>query len=172
MVRDFGGREEPRWRKGQRYAYLRQRVGQGVLIAALLLIGVLPIAMPESLDEMNVIGKPSKAERGPCRPISEAEFDRGWGGSPSTFTFSGVTFGRRRGDADCTAGKHGLFGVVGAVYPTCRFDAPYDLAVTDAAGSRYFAVPPGYEAVVAAAPGATRCTVTHRFDIYALADGV
>jgi hypothetical protein len=173
MVRDFGGQEEPRWRKGQRYAYLRQRVGQAVLLASLLLIAVLPVAMPESLDEMNIVGHSAKSPIGkPCKPINEAKFNWGWGGKPSTFTFSGVTFSRRRGDADCSAGKHGLFGVVGAIYPTCRFDVPYQLEVTNGGRTDYFDVPPGYTAVVKAAPDGTVCTVTERYDIYVLASGV
>jgi hypothetical protein len=173
MVRDFGGREEPRWRKGQRYAYLRQRTGQGVLLFALVLMGLLPIAMPESLDEMNIVGrKPGSPIGKPCKPIDEARFNRGWGGRPSTFSFSGVTFARRRGDADCSAGKHGLFGVLGAIYPTCRFDVPYQLAVTSGVGTRYYDVPPGYTAVVKAAPDETVCTVTERFDLYDLANGL
>lgn len=172
MVRDFGGREEPRWRKGQRYAYLRQRTGQGVLLFALVLMGLLPVAMPLSLEQMNVIGHRPKADSGSCRPISEAEFNRGWTEDPRVFSFSGATFARRRGDADCSAGKHGLFGVMGAIYPTCRFDVPYQLGVTNGGQTRYYAVPPGYTAVVKAAPDGTVCTVTERFDLYALANGL
>jgi hypothetical protein len=173
MVRDFGGQEAPRWRKGQRYAYLRQRVGQAVLLFSLVLIGTLPVVMPESLDEMNIVGHSPKSPIGkPCKPIDEAKFNRGWGGRPSVFTFSGVAFGRRRGDADCTSGKHGLFGVLGAIYPTCRFDVPYDLAVTNGGRTGYYEVPPGYTAVVKAAPDGTVCTVTERYDIYVLASGV
>jgi len=170
MVRDFGGREEPRWRKGQRYAYLRQRTGQAVLVFALVLMGVLPVAMPESLEEMNIVGRPGSPIGKPCKPIDEAMFNRGWGGRPSTFSFSGVTFARRRGDADCSAGKHGLFGVIGAIYPTCRFDVPYQLGVVNGGRTDYYAVPPGYTAVVRAPPEGTRCIVTGRYDMFALAN--
>jgi hypothetical protein len=168
MVRDFGGRDAPRWRKGQRYAFLRQRTAQGVLLFALVLMGLLPIAMPASLEQTIILGHHATADQGPCRPITEAAFNRGWKDEPYVFTFSGVTFARRRGDADCTSQKHGLFGVVGAIWPTCSFDTPYQVAVTRGGRTDYFAVPPGYEAKIAAAPEGPRCVVTHRYDIYSL----
>jgi hypothetical protein len=169
MARDFGARDRPRWRRGQRLAAARDRGSQVFLLACLVLIGSLPLAMSVSIEQMNGKGPGADAAGVPCPPITEATFNRGWAGDPLIFTFSGVTFARRRADADCSAGKHGLFGVVGAIYPTCRFDAPFQLAVIDHGRTSYFAVPPGYIAVVDAAPEATRCRVTHRFDIYALA---
>jgi hypothetical protein len=169
MARDFGAKAPPSWRRGQRLATARVRAGQLFLLACLLLIASLPLAMSVSIDQMSGKGPGGDTGGVPCPPSSEAMFNRGWAGDPLIFTFSGVTFARRRADADCSAGKHGLFGVVGAIYPTCRFDAPFQLAVVDHGRTRYFAVPPGYMAVVEAAPRETRCTVTHRFDIYAFA---
>jgi len=168
MVRDFGGAARPTWRKGQRLAVLRLWGGQLFLLAALLLIATLPIAMPLSLEQTRIWGHGRAPPPRACRTITAAEFDRGWHDEARTFSFSGVTFARRRGDADCSAAKHGLFGVIGAIYPTCRFDVPFALAVTNGGETRYFAVPPGETAVVEAAPSETRCKVTGHFDIYAI----
>jgi hypothetical protein len=169
VAKDFGAREPARWRPGQRLAVARNRGGQAFLLACLVLIGSLPLAMSVSIEQMNGKGPSAKAGDAPCPVIDAATFNRGWTEDPLIFTFSGVTFARHRADADCSSGKHGLFGVVGAIYPVCRFDAPFQLAVLDHGRTSYFAVPPGYVAVVEAAPQATRCRVTHRFDIYALA---
>ncbi|MDB5475907.1 MAG: hypothetical protein JWP49_1418 [Phenylobacterium sp.] len=168
MARDFGGAGPPKWRRGQRLAVARIRGGQLFLLLALLLIASLPLAMPASLEQTVILGHGKPAPTRPCQPITEAAFNRGWTNDPLIFTFSGVTFARRRADADCSSGKHGLFGVMGAIYPTCRFDAPYQLAVIDHGRTSYFAVPPGDTAVVEAAPQETRCKVTGRYDIYAL----
>src|SRR4051812_30698722 len=164
MVRDFGAADRPRWRSGQRLAFARDVGGKLFLVTALLLIGTLPVAMPLSLEQTRIWGHGRPPPPRACRTITAADFDRGWHDEARTFTFSGVTFARRRGDADCTSRKHGLFGVVGAIYPTCRFDVPFALAVTrDGGETRYFAVPPGETAVVEAAPDETRCKVTGHF---------
>jgi hypothetical protein len=169
MVQDFGGHAAPRWRKGQRYAYLRLAVGKSVLLGALLIIAVLPIAMPASIDAAagasanrhDPVGKP-------CPRISEADFYRGWTEEPHVFAFSGVSFARRRGDADCHAEKHGLLGMMGAIYPTCRFDQPYQLAVTAGGRTAYYAVPQSYTALVEAPPAGPRCRVSRPYDMYTL----
>lgn len=166
MVRDFGGATPPTWRQGQRLAVLRLWGGQAFLAVALLLIATLPVAMPLSLEQTVILGHRRPPPPRACRTISAAEFDRGWKGEAHSFSFSGATFARRRGDADCTARKHGLFGLMGAIYPTCRFDVPFALAVTRGERTSYFAVPPGSTAVVEAAPDGTRCKVTGRYDIY------
>jgi hypothetical protein len=162
-MRDFGSKGPPRWRAGQRLSFLHARTAPLVLLAALALIGSLPLVMPLSIDRMNIDGGPPSAARGqPCRQISEAVFNHGWARAPYSFTFSGVTLARRRGDADCATGRHGLLGLVGPVYPVCEFDAPVQLAVTSHGRTRYFAVPAGYKAVVEARPDETRCIVTAR----------
>jgi hypothetical protein len=168
MARDYGGADPPRWRKGERLAYARGVGGKVFLGVALLLIASLPIAMPASLDQTVIWGHRKPPKPTACPTITPADFDRGWKEDARTFTFSGVTFARRRGDVDCLASKHGLFGVMGAIYPVCRFNAPFALKVSNSGGTRYFAVPGGYTAEVAAAPDDIRCKVLRRHDIYAL----
>lgn len=168
MAKDFGGHDRPRWRAGQRLAAAHALGAKVFLGAALLLIASLPIVMPMSLEDTVIWGHRKPAAARDCRPITQAEFNRGWTDDPRIFTFSGVTFARRRADADCTAAKHGLFGVVGEIYPTCHFDAPFALAVIRGRRTEYFAVPGGFKADVEAAPDATRCRVTAPYDIYAI----
>jgi hypothetical protein len=170
MAADFGAKGPAKWRRGERISFLYAHVGPLVLLAALMLIGSLPLAMPYTIEEAAKAGAdPSGSSAGPpCQPITEAAFNRGWTEDPLIFTFAGVTFARRRADADCSSGKHGLLGVVGPIYPTCKFDAPYQLAVIEHGKTLYYAVPPGHMAVVDAKPGDTRCVVTGHFDIYDL----
>src|SRR5436305_5323547 len=115
MARDFGAAAPPRWRRGQRLAVARQWGGQLFLIVCLLLIATLPIAMPLSLEQTKIWGHRPPPPPRACQPITEADFNRGWTDDPRIFTFSGVTFARHRADADCNSGKHGLFGVMGAI---------------------------------------------------------
>ena len=167
MVTDFGASTRPSWRRGQRWAVARSVGGKPALVVGLLLIASLPTAIPISIEQMNVDKGPSSNPVGkPCRPISEALFNRGWTAPPRTFAFVGATFARRRGDADCSAGRHGLFGLVGPVYPVCEFDAPVELAVTSGGRSAWFDVRPGYTAVVEARPDGARCTITGLFQFY------
>src|SRR5947209_5942088 len=118
MVRDFGGMAPPRWRKGERLAVLRLAGGHLFLVAVVLLIAVLPIAMPASFEQTVIWGHQKPAPPRDCQTISAAEFNRGWTEDPRIFSFAGVTFARHRADADCSSEKHGLFGVIGAIYPT------------------------------------------------------
>ena len=167
MAKDFGGKARPRWRAGERLGVVHEIGGRLFLVATLLLIASLPVAMPASMEQTVILGHSKAAPDHACPMITAADFNRGWNDDPRIFTFAGVTFARRRADADCESGKHGLFGVIGEIYPTCHFDAPYALAVIHGRRTEYFAVPGGFKAVVDAAPDATRCRITGRYDIYA-----
>jgi hypothetical protein len=163
MATDFGAKDRPTWRRGQRMAFLRWIGGYAGLVAGLLLFASLPTSMALSVGDPNG-DKPPRAEGGPaCPAISKAQFFRGWKAEPRVIHFQGVAFTRRRGDASCGMAHDGL---IGRSFPVCEFDAPVELAV--AAGGRevYFDVRPGYTAVIEARPDGPRCTITGLFQFY------
>jgi hypothetical protein len=163
MTRDFGGRDRPTWRAGQRLAFVTQAGRRAGLLIAFVIFAALPslIAVsPIGADLPPLPHRPFSPR--PCRPIDLAAFNRGWTDDPRIFRFEGVTFARHRGDADCT-GRKGRGDA--AYWPSCDFDAPFQVAVLQGRSTAYFAVPPGFTARVEVRPGAIRCTVTSTFDL-------
>lgn len=160
MARDFGSLERPRWRPGQRGAFVWWIAGHVGLLVGFLIFAILPTFVAISPIGPDLASrKPPPFATFPCRPISQAEFERGWTEPPRSFTFEGVTFARRRGDADCQGRR--ARGAK-AYHPVCEFDVPYQLAVTAAGPTAYFAVPLGETATVEAKAGQVRCEVTGR----------
>lgn len=159
MTRDFGGRDRPTWRAGRRLELISYLGTKGGLFLGVLLFAVLPTAVAISPIGPELLGakhRPFRARA--CQPISEPAFDRGWKEAPRSFTFLGAKFARRRGDADCQ-GRKAVFGKVW--WPVCEFDVPFQLAVTRGGHTIYYAVPPGFTAIVDARPATpTRCFVT------------
>jgi hypothetical protein len=159
MARDFGGLDRPRWRPGQRGAFVWAMASRVGLLGGFLIFASLPSLLAISSGGPDRGPAKASAFTRPCRPITRAEFERGWTEAPRSFTFEGVTFARRRGDADCQGRRAGL----GKGYrPACEFDVPYQLAVTAGGVTSYFAVPPGEAASVETKPGIVRCEVTGR----------
>jgi hypothetical protein len=159
MARDFGG-GRPRWRRGERLGFLRDRLGAILLVAGFLVFASLPTAFALSGSFHDDTG-PVKASGGrPCRVISRAEFERGWREPPHSFNFAGATFERRRGDVECSARQP---GGLGKPYVACAFDAPYQVAVAAMGRQGWFEVGAGNMAVVEARIEGLRCTVTGRY---------
>ena len=158
MARDFGGLARPRWRPGQRAAFVWWIAGHAGLLVGFLIFAVLPTFVAISPIGPDLSGRPAPPFKTvPCGRISRAEFDRGWSAPPRTFTFEGVTFARRRGEANCQGRREGH---AKAYHPVCEFNVPYQLAVTAGGPAAYFTVPPGETATVEAKPGSIRCAVT------------
>ena len=154
MAQDFGGRGRPAWRPGRRMDYLRDLGGRVGLVGGFLIFASLPAMLAVSGMQP---APPPKASGGiDCRRISRAEFLRGWRDPPRTIHYQGIAFARRRGDAECGTGHDGLFG---RGFPACEFSAPVALGVTLGGRDAYFAVGPGYTAVVEARPEGVRCVV-------------
>jgi len=160
MTRDFGGDGRPRWRRGERGLFIRDRAGAILSMAGFLIFASLPTAFALS-GSFHSGASPvqAQAER-PCRAITKAEFERGWREAPHSFTFSGVTFERRRGDVECAARKP---GGLGKPFVACAFDAPYQVAVAGAGRQAWFEVGAGNMAVVEARREGLRCKVTGRY---------
>jgi hypothetical protein len=158
VARDYGGAEPPSWRRGRRLAFLWTWGSRVVLVIGLLVFASLPTMLALSMG-----GPPEPAPKPPvgppCRPITQAQFYRGYREGPKTFVFLRATFTRRRGNAECRGHSDGL----AKHYPVCEFNAPIELAVTAAGKHYWYDVGPGYSAVVEAPPGGPRCTITGRF---------
>jgi hypothetical protein len=159
MARDFGDLDRPRWRPGQRGAFVWAMASRVGLLGGFLIFASLPSLLAISSGGPSRRPALAPAFAPPCRPITRAEFERAWTEPPRSFTFEGVTFARRRGDADCQGRRAGL---AEAYRPVCQFDVPYQLAVTVGGLTAYFAVPPGDAASVEAKPGLVRCSVMGR----------
>jgi hypothetical protein len=159
MTRDYGGQDRPVWRAGRRLEFITWYGGRGGLFIAFVIFAALPTLVAISPIGPSLLpAKHRPFTPRPCQPITEAVFERGWKDDPRTFSFLGVTFARRRGDADCQ-GRKGFFEKV--YWPVCEFDVPFQLAVARGGRTLYYAVPAGYTAVVDARPdAATRCYVT------------
>lgn len=159
MTRDYGGQDRPVWRAGRRLEFITWYGGRGGLFIAFVIFAALPTLVAISPIGPSLLPPRHKPfTPRPCRPIGDAEFNRGWKDDARSFTFLDVTFARRRGDADCQ-GRKRTFGKV--YWPICEFDAPFQLAVTRGGRTEYYAVPAGDTAIVDARPeAATRCYVT------------
>lgn len=162
MARDFGAKERPRWRPGDRWASVRFVAARAALIAGFLVFASLPtmfamsMGSPPDPDEMpkTIVGQP-------CPTITQAKFYRGYREAPKTFVFLHATFTRRRGHADC----RGRSDQLASHYPVCEFNAPVELAVTLDGKHYWYDVGPGYTAIVEARPTGPRCTITGRFNL-------
>lgn len=158
MARDYGGSGPPRWRRGRRMAFLWTWGSRVFLVVGFLIFASLPTMLALSMG--GAPEPPPKPPVGPpCRPITQAEFYRGYRELPKTFVFLHTTFTRRRGNADC----HGRSDDFAKHYPVCEFNAPVQLSITSGGKHFWFDIGPGITAVVEARPGTARCTVTGRF---------
>jgi hypothetical protein len=153
MVRDYGGVERPRWRGGQRGLFIRHWTSQILLVGGFLVFASLPAAFALSggfhsdRPDFN-----AKATGTPCRPITEAQFMRGWKQPPRRFQF---------GAADCSAREP---GGPGPAFATCSFNAPFEVAVDFDGRKAWYDVGAGNSAVVDARRAGLTCRVTGRFD--------
>ncbi|RAK51870.1 hypothetical protein DJ017_18835 [Phenylobacterium soli] len=151
MTRDFGDASSGRDAPVSRIRRL------GGAVAPFLFFGLFAtLPTLTAVSGMNPDPRPRAVEGEPCRTISKAEFLRGWREPARSFRYHGARFERRRGDADCGVGHDGLFG---RGYPACTFSAPVALGVVIGRQEAYFAVGPGYTAVIEARPGHVRCVV-------------
>lgn len=160
MARDFGGKERPRWRRGERLLFVRWLAGYAMMAAAFVLFAALPTSMVLSLGPPPGQAAPAPQGGPDCRPIPKAKFLQGWTEAPHVIRFQGAAFARRRGDIFCGVRRDGLFG---ARFPVCELDAPVQLGVTVDGHESYWDVSPGVTAVVEARPAGPRCVVTGRY---------
>ncbi|HSV03838.1 MAG TPA: hypothetical protein VLI41_11610 [Phenylobacterium sp.] len=164
MARDLGDRRAPSRRKGRALALIA-RLGMAVGVGGpILTLAVIPTLIGVAAGAPDPDNPKRGATGAPCRPVSQAEFERGWKDPPRTFVFQGAAFSRRRGDADCTV-LHA--GPLGPPYPACRFTTPAAVGVRAAGKAAYFDIGPGLTAEVEARPSGVRCVVTGRHRLYA-----
>jgi len=160
MARDYGSKDPPAWRRGQRFALVRVWAGRAALVAGFLVFASLPTMLAMSMG--GAPDPPIKPAVGrPCPVIDQRTFYRGYPEAPKTFVFLHATFTRRRGHADCQ-GRSDHFA---SHYPVCVFNAPVELAVTVDGQHYWWDVGPGYTAVVEAPPAGPKCTITQRFKL-------
>jgi hypothetical protein len=141
--------------------FLRHWTGEILLVAGFIVFASLPTAFALSGGFHSEDDGPKPNAAGPpCRPISKAEFDRGWKKRPQRFQFGDAVFERRRGDAHCTTRAP---GGLGPPYATCEFTAPVEVAVTFQGHVARYDVGVGNSAWVDARRQGLRCVVTGRF---------
>jgi hypothetical protein len=93
----------------------------------------------------------------PCPPVADGRFRQPL--SPvNTFDWDGVRFGRRFGEAECSAVARK--SVLGNGYQhLCQFSSPAVLSVVTARGAYYFETGLGQEASIFVANGFARCVM-------------
>jgi hypothetical protein len=152
-ARDFGAS-----RKGRDGFHLKTPIVIACLVAAAIVAAVWSVRQ-QSIQIADATADTHAEEivGPPCPPVVNAHFKQ-----PllpiNAFDWDGVRFGRRFGEAECSAvARKNLLG--NGYEHLCQFSSPAVLSVVTAKGAFYFELSLGQEASVFVADGVARCVM-------------
>ena len=138
------------------------QITAAVILASIVAVGVVTTiwSVKQQSDEIKQSTVETRAQDivgAPCPRVSRAGYSQPLP-TANVFDFDGVRFGRRFGEADCSAIARR--SVIGNGYQlVCQFSSPDILAVKSDKGLFYFEPGPGQEATLFILDGAPRCVL-------------